>query len=78
MKSTKLEVTSKMNETGISCVVKTRGSDVSEGCYLVLRDLIFQLRRLGADGFGVDEVFLCGGEPLAQRLECLVELLSHH
>lgn len=44
----------------------------------MLGDLFFQLRRLGADGFGVDEVFLCDGEPLAQRLECLVELLSHH
>lgn len=36
--------------------------------YLMLRDLIFQLGRLGSDGFAVDEVFLCGSEPLTQGL----------
>lgn len=36
--------------------------------YLMLRDLIFQLGRLGTDGFTVDEVFLCGSEPLIQGL----------
>lgn len=39
-----------------------------ERSYLVLRDLIFQLGRLGTDGFTVDEVFLCGSKPLAQGL----------
>lgn len=39
-----------------------------DGYYLMLRDLILQLRRLSADGFGVGQVFLCSCEPLAQRL----------
>lgn len=46
--------------------------------YLMLRDLILQLRRLSADRFRVDEVFLCGSEPLAQRLQSFMELLSYH
>lgn len=36
------------------CVIKTHGDDVRRWYYLMLRDLIFQLGRLGADGFGVD------------------------
>lgn len=44
----------------------------------MLRDLIFQFRCLCADWFGVGQVFLCGGEPLAQGLQGLVELLSDH
>ena len=76
----KLKVTSKMNET--ECVIKNiqkhMGTMADGGHYLMLRDLIFQLRRLRADGFRVDQVFLCGSEPLAQRLQGLVELLSHH
>lgn len=41
--------------------------DGNDRCYLVLRDLIFQLRCLSTDGFRVDKVLLCGCEPLAQR-----------
>lgn len=44
----------------------------------MLRDLILQLRRLSADRFRVDEVFLRGSEPLAQRLQSFMELLSYH
>ena len=44
----------------------------------MLSDLIFQFRRLSADGFRVGEVFLRSGEPLAEGLEGLVELLSDH
>lgn len=39
------------------------------------RNLIFQLGRLGADGFEVGQVLLCSSEPLAEGLQCFVELL---
>lgn len=50
----------------------------NDGYYLVLRYLIFQLRSLSAYWLRVGEVFLCGWQPLAQRLQSLMELLSHH
>ena len=47
-------------------------------CYLMLRDLILQLRCLSADGFRVDKVLLCGSKPLAQGLQSFMELLCNH
>lgn len=58
--------------------MKTKAMTKDEQSYLMLRDLIFQLGRLGTDGFTVDKVFLCGSEPLVQGLQSFMELLSDH
>lgn len=44
----------------------------------MLRNLFLQLRCLRANGFRGGEEFLCGGEPLAERLQSLMELLSDY